>query len=63
MVTRLMGTPGCDVSILDVAGNNPIHLAAALPHPACLNAILMQSINGMRSTISKAINAYNYNGK
>ncbi|CAL4140772.1 unnamed protein product [Meganyctiphanes norvegica] len=63
MVSHLIGTPGCDVSITDTNGNTPIHLAASLSDHQCLAALLTGPRNGARSALSNAINAYNYHGE
>lgn len=63
MVRRLVATPGCNVSLVDSQGNTPIHSAASLQDPQCLDALLTQPINGARSALTQAINIYNYQGE
>ncbi|XP_066951196.1 nuclear factor NF-kappa-B p105 subunit-like isoform X4 [Macrobrachium rosenbergii] len=63
MVRRLVAVPGCDVSIPDARGNTPLHRAAQLQDHSCLEALLTRPINGARSAVSQAINAYNYQGE
>ena len=63
MVRRLVATPGCNVSLVDSQGNNPIHNAASLQDPQCLDALLTQPINGARSALVQALNTYNYQGE
>lgn len=63
MVRRLVATPGCNVSLVDSQGNTPIHNAASLQEPQCLDALLTQPINGARSAVTQALNAFNYQGE
>ena len=63
MVGCLVSTTGCDISIPDLAGNTPLHLAAAMSHNLCLDALLFKPVNGKKDTISQAINSYNFNGE
>ncbi|KAG0722006.1 Nuclear factor NF-kappa-B p100 subunit [Chionoecetes opilio] len=63
MVRRLVATPGCNVSLVDSQGNNPIHNAASLQDPHCLEALITQPINGARSALTQALNTYNYQGE
>ncbi|KAK8737498.1 hypothetical protein OTU49_004525, partial [Cherax quadricarinatus] len=62
MVRRLVAVLGCDVSIVDSQGNTPIHCAAELQDHRCLEALLTRPINGTRSALTQAVNAYNYQG-
>lgn len=63
MVHRLVATPGCNVSLVDSQGNTPLHYAASLQEPQCLDALLTQPINGARSAVTQALNAFNYQGE
>lgn len=63
MVQRLVATPGCDVGLQDSQGNTPIHHAARLLSHQCLHSLLTRPLNGCRSALAQAINAYNYHGE
>lgn len=63
MVRRLVATPGCNVSLVDSQGSTPIHYAASLQEPQCLDALLTQPINGARSAVTQALGAFNYQGE
>ncbi|KAK3882440.1 hypothetical protein Pcinc_013177 [Petrolisthes cinctipes] len=63
MVQRLVATPGCDVGLPDAQGNTPVHHAARLLSHQCLHSLLTRPLNGCRSALAQAINAYNYQGE
>lgn len=65
MTTRLVSSVGSDVSLSDRGGNTPLHLAAALPPSAgeIMATLLRRPVNGARSALETALQAYNYQGE
>ena len=66
MAERLVTCTGSDISLADRSGNTVLHLAAALS-PEGLAAdvmarLIVRPVNGARSRLETAFQAYNYQG-
>lgn len=63
IVARMLLLAGASISIRDLAGENPLHLAAVSGQVECIKALLMPIAEQPQRKLASVLNQKNYNGK